>query len=80
MSSSPTFSSRKPRTVPCPQCGADSVFDATLNPHRPFCSQRCKQIDLGAWSSESYRMPQPLENPMSDDAPLPLPSEPQHDD
>lgn len=26
------------------------------NPWRPFCSERCKMIDLGAWSSEEYRM------------------------
>jgi endogenous inhibitor of DNA gyrase (YacG/DUF329 family) len=26
------------------------------NPWRPFCSERCKQIDLGAWASESYRI------------------------
>jgi len=25
--------------------------------YRPFCSQRCKQIDLGAWASEAYRAP-----------------------
>ena len=65
---------RKPRTVPCPQCGADSVFDATINPYRPFCSQRCKQIDLGAWSSESYRMPQPLETPLLNDEPFAQPN------
>jgi len=27
------------------------------NPWRPFCSERCKLIDLGAWASESYRVP-----------------------
>ena len=26
------------------------------NPWRPFCSERCKQIDLGAWAAESYRI------------------------
>jgi endogenous inhibitor of DNA gyrase (YacG/DUF329 family) len=25
--------------------------------HRPFCSERCKLIDLGAWAEESYRIP-----------------------
>ncbi|NBU59823.1 MAG: DNA gyrase inhibitor YacG, partial [Betaproteobacteria bacterium] len=44
------------RTVSCPQCGADSVFGAA-NPFRPFCSERCRLIDLGAWASESYRVP-----------------------
>ncbi len=27
------------------------------NPWRPFCSERCKLIDLGAWASEEYRIP-----------------------
>jgi len=42
--------------VPCPHCGALAVF-APENPWRPFCSERCKMIDLGAWASESYRIP-----------------------
>lgn len=46
----------KPRLVPCPGCGGDSVY-APSNPYRPFCSERCKKIDLGAWASESFRMP-----------------------
>jgi len=32
-------------------------FDAKANPYRPFCSERCKLIDLGAWASEAYRVP-----------------------
>jgi uncharacterized protein len=27
------------------------------NRYRPFCSERCKMIDLGAWATESYRVP-----------------------
>ncbi|MDR2113454.1 MAG: DNA gyrase inhibitor YacG, partial [Candidatus Accumulibacter sp.] len=27
------------------------------NKYRPFCSERCKLIDLGAWASEAYRVP-----------------------
>jgi uncharacterized protein len=27
------------------------------NKWRPFCSERCKMIDLGAWAAESYRVP-----------------------
>lgn len=45
-----------PREVRCPECGRASLWSAE-NPWRPFCSQRCKQIDLGAWASESYRVP-----------------------
>lgn len=44
------------RTVKCPQCGKPVKW-LPDNPYRPFCSQRCKQIDLGAWASESYRVP-----------------------
>jgi uncharacterized protein len=32
------------------------VWDSA-NPYRPFCSERCKMIDLGAWATESYRVP-----------------------
>ncbi len=42
--------------VRCPQCGGDSIWSPD-NPARPFCSARCKLIDLGAWASESYRVP-----------------------
>ena len=45
----------KPRKVRCPQCGGDAVYSSE-NPWRPFCSERCKQIDLGAWANESYRI------------------------
>ncbi len=44
------------RTVPCPTCGGDSVF-SPANRFRPFCSARCKQIDLGAWATEEFRVP-----------------------
>jgi len=27
------------------------------NPYRPFCSERCKLIDLGKWASEAFRLP-----------------------
>ena len=47
---------RKPRLVACPQCGASAEWDPK-NPWRPFCSERCKMIDLGAWATESYRIP-----------------------
>jgi len=43
------------RRVRCPQCGEDALW-APENPHRPFCSERCKQIDLGCWASDSYRI------------------------
>jgi endogenous inhibitor of DNA gyrase (YacG/DUF329 family) len=42
--------------VRCPQCGQPSRWTPE-NRWRPFCSERCKQIDLGAWASGSYRVP-----------------------
>lgn len=51
-----TPSSPATKRVTCPTCGGDSVF-APSNPSRPFCSERCKNIDLGAWASEDFRMP-----------------------
>lgn len=44
------------KTIACPACGKDAVW-AKDNPWRPFCSERCKLIDLGAWADESYRVP-----------------------
>ena len=46
----------KPRIVRCPACGGDSVY-APTNPFRPFCSERCRNLDFGAWASESFRVP-----------------------
>jgi hypothetical protein len=46
----------KPRIVRCPACSGDSVY-APTNRFRPFCSERCKNMDLGAWASESFRVP-----------------------
>ena len=45
-----------PRTVRCPQCGKPVEWTPE-SAFRPFCSKRCKDIDLGAWASESYRIP-----------------------
>ncbi|TMH94854.1 MAG: DNA gyrase inhibitor YacG [Betaproteobacteria bacterium] len=44
------------KKVPCPRCGAPALFGPE-NKWRPFCSERCKMIDLGLWASESYRVP-----------------------
>ncbi len=49
----------------CPQCGGESVWSPD-NKFRPFCSERCKLIDLGAWASEAYRVPvQEANDPLS---------------
>jgi endogenous inhibitor of DNA gyrase (YacG/DUF329 family) len=57
--------------VPCPHCGKKIEWN-TQNPFRPFCSARCKQIDLGAWASGSYFIA-----PSTDDS-SENPSEPIH--
>ncbi|MGH8727310.1 MAG: DNA gyrase inhibitor YacG [Burkholderiales bacterium] len=44
------------KVVPCPHCGKPVAWRSD-NPHRPFCSERCKLIDLGEWASEKYRIP-----------------------
>jgi len=41
--------------VPCPRCGKQSPWD-TGNSFRPFCSERCKMIDLGKWADEAFRV------------------------
>ncbi len=46
------------RHVRCPGCGGDSLY-APSNPARPFCSERCKNMDFGAWASESFRVAAP---------------------
>ena len=40
----------------CPRCGAQVAWSRE-NRYRPFCSERCKLIDLGAWATEKYRVP-----------------------
>jgi endogenous inhibitor of DNA gyrase (YacG/DUF329 family) len=49
------------KTVECPQCGGISVY-ASGNPYRPFCGDRCKNLDLGAWASEQFKLPEKASN------------------
>jgi len=55
MASTDSSGPGKARIVRCPCCGGDSVYSPE-NPFRPFCSERCKNMDLGAWASESFRV------------------------
>jgi endogenous inhibitor of DNA gyrase (YacG/DUF329 family) len=48
----------KVRIVKCPQCNTDVPWTPSSK-WRPFCSERCKTIDLGAWASERYRIETP---------------------
>ncbi len=43
--------------VRCPRCGKRVPWES--NPFRPFCSERCKLVDLGMWASEAYRIAGP---------------------
>lgn len=40
----------------CPQCLQPTVWEG--NQFRPFCSDRCRLLDLGAWADGSYRIPE----------------------
>lgn len=46
----------KKENIHCPRCHKTGTWSST-NPFRPFCSARCKLIDLGQWSSEEHRIP-----------------------
>jgi uncharacterized protein len=55
------------REVACPRCGTRHEWNG--NPWRPFCSERCKLIDLGGWLEERNAIPgEPAEIP-DDDSP-----------
>ncbi len=47
-----------PKKGSCPLCKKETVHD-----FRPFCSKRCKQVDLGRWFQETYTVPD--ETPLS---------------
>lgn len=49
--------------IRCPQCRQECEYSPN-NPFRPFCSQRCRQIDLGEWVDETYRVAS--EEPLSE--------------
>jgi uncharacterized protein len=58
------FSAVKERK--CPTCAKKITYTAS-NPFRPFCSERCKLIDLGAWADEKYSVAgEKVEIPMPD--------------
>ena len=44
------------REIKCPQCGL-LTFYSSENIYRPFCSERCRLIDLGQWADGTYRVP-----------------------
>jgi len=59
--------------VKCPTCGRQIEWSAERSPFRPFCSDRCRLIDLGAWISEQRSIP-------GESAPTPDDSSPRDDE
>lgn len=47
--------SKQNPVLPCPTCEKPHTYDMT-SPFRPFCSERCKLIDLGEWASETRKI------------------------
>jgi uncharacterized protein len=43
------------KTVRCPHCRREVEWSEHW-PQRPFCSEHCRLIDLGAWACEEYRI------------------------
>ena len=43
-------------TVQCPTCQREVAWTDAF-PFRPFCSERCKMVDLGAWFAEEHKLP-----------------------
>jgi endogenous inhibitor of DNA gyrase (YacG/DUF329 family) len=46
--------------IRCPICHKERDDVPDDFPHRPFCSARCKAIDLGNWLGEAYRISRPI--------------------
>ncbi|HEY1891652.1 MAG TPA: DNA gyrase inhibitor YacG [Steroidobacteraceae bacterium] len=61
--------------VKCPTC--EREIEWSQAPFRPFCSERCKLIDLGAWLTEKHAIPgEPAPDEAVDRAPLPQDGDP----
>ena len=46
-----------PKRIHCPKCRKLTLYDPK-NSFRPFCSERCRILDLGAWADEKYKIAQ----------------------
>ncbi len=62
------------KTVACPTCGKPVPWTPESR-WRPFCSERCRLIDLGAWLTEQHRISTPG-NEVLDQEPSPIHTEP----
>jgi endogenous inhibitor of DNA gyrase (YacG/DUF329 family) len=56
------------RLVSCPVCRELTEFSSE-NKFRPFCSERCKLIDLGLWANEEYKIASNAPSDMQDEFP-----------
>lgn len=51
--------------VKCPRCGKETEYEG--NEYRPFCSERCKLLDFGAWADGEYSLPAEGTGPSEED-------------
>jgi len=62
------------KLIRCPVCG--KMFDPSTSDAMPFCSRRCRMIDLGRWLDEQYAIPLPEKDDQDDEPEMPsLPEE-----
>lgn len=54
------------RQIKCPHCGHLAFYNLD-NPFRPFCSERCRLIDLGQWADGKYSIPAEEQNSSIED-------------
>lgn len=52
-------------TVKCPTCQTSVIWNEESK-YRPFCSQRCRLIDLGEWAQEKYTVAAEEDDALSD--------------
>lgn len=57
------------RTPSCPSCKKPVATRAAGNDTYPFCSRRCRFVDLGRWLGEEYRMPEGPADEREDELP-----------
>ncbi len=61
-----------PATLRCPICKREVELD---NPDMPFCSERCRIVDLGNWASEKYVVSTPMQQSEVEELEQPEPPE-----
>ncbi len=70
------MSAAKAKKLKCRTCGRELAFaSARKQPYFPFCSARCRNLDLGRWFNEQYTIPGETAADVDPDAPGQTPSE-----